>query len=87
MAVLLYIVLVTVTIIGRYRNLSPQSFNTISIIVSCSGRYIKMTTLKNDTPAASGGDFDVTEGTGTRSDGHKQSWNSADGCGEDRTVI
>ena len=35
-------------------------------------------------PGAPGGGFDGTERAGTRSDGHKQGRNSADGCGEDR---
>ena len=29
----------------------------------------------------------MTEPTGTRSDGHKQDRNSADGCGEDRAYV
>ena len=34
-----------------------------------------------------GGGFDGTERAGTRSDGRKQSRNSADGCGEDRASV
>ena len=35
---------------------------------------------------APGGGFDGTERAETRSDGRKQGWNSADGCGEDRVL-
>ena len=35
--------------------------------------------------APAGDDFNGTERAGTRSDGHKQGLNSADGCGEDRS--
>ena len=38
-------------------------------------------------PGADGGGFDGTERTGTRSDGHKQGRNSANGCGEDRALV
>ena len=43
--------------------------------------------LSRQVAGAAGGGFDVTERAGKRSDGRKQGWNSADGCGADRVSL